>query len=125
PFNQGPPPAMQQHERSFSQGPSMQQYANPGSMGGPPRGPPPGHNPSYNPGSISASGPPQLQSLPFQTPQTPPPMFQPQQTAQSQYTQSPIVANTGNLPPLKPVFGLSLEQLFERDGSAVPMVVYQ
>jgi hypothetical protein len=26
---------------------------------------------------------------------------------------------------LKPVFGLSLEQLFERDGSAVPMVVYQ
>ena len=33
--------------------------------------------------------------------------------------------NLNNLPPLKPVFGLSLEQLFERDGSAVPMVVYQ
>jgi hypothetical protein len=30
-----------------------------------------------------------------------------------------------NLPPLNPVFGLSLDQLFERDGSAVPMVVYQ
>jgi hypothetical protein len=30
-----------------------------------------------------------------------------------------------NLPPLRPVFGLSLEQLFERDQSAVPMVVYQ
>lgn len=29
------------------------------------------------------------------------------------------------LPPLKPVFGLTLEALFERDGSAVPMVVYQ
>ena len=150
PFNQGPPPALQQHERSFSQGPPMQQYGNPGSMGGPPRGPPLGHNPSYNSGSISASGPPQLQSLPFQTQQTPPPMFPPQQTNQPQYTQSPVAAKTqpqytqspvaktqspytqssvsaktGNLPPLKPVFGLSLEQLFERDGSAVPMVVYQ
>jgi hypothetical protein len=115
----------------------MQQYGNPGSMGGPPRGPPPGHNPSYNSGSISASGPPQLQSLPFQTQQTPPPMFPPQQANQPQYTQSPVAktqspytqssvsAKTGNLPPLKPVFGLSLEQLFERDGSAVPMVVYQ
>lgn len=30
-----------------------------------------------------------------------------------------------SLPPLKPVFGLTLETLFERDGSAVPMVVYQ
>ena len=30
-----------------------------------------------------------------------------------------------SLPPLKPVFGLTLEALFERDGSAVPMVVYQ
>ena len=27
--------------------------------------------------------------------------------------------------PEKPVFGLSLEELFGRDGSAVPMVVYQ
>ena len=29
------------------------------------------------------------------------------------------------LPPVRPVFGLSLEDLFNRDGSAVPMVVYQ
>ncbi|KAA8576045.1 hypothetical protein EYC84_006208 [Monilinia fructicola] len=38
------------------------------------------------------------------------------------------VPNSGNnthLAPLKPVFGLSLEELFERDGSAVPMIVYQ
>lgn len=28
-------------------------------------------------------------------------------------------------PPLKPVFGVGLEELFRRDGSAVPMVVYQ
>ncbi|KZF20504.1 rho GTPase activator [Xylona heveae TC161] len=31
----------------------------------------------------------------------------------------------GELPPLKPVFGVSLDELFRRDGSAVPMVVYQ
>ena len=30
-----------------------------------------------------------------------------------------------NLPPLKPVFGMTLEQLFQRDGSPIPMVVYQ
>jgi hypothetical protein len=118
PFNQGPPPAVQQqqHERSFSQGPPVQQY-NTGSMGGPPRGP--GHG-SYNSGSISSSGPPQLSSLPFQNSQTPP-----QQMIQPPYSQSPTTINSGHLPPLKPVFGLSLDQLFERDGSAVPMVVYQ
>jgi hypothetical protein len=102
----------------------MQQY-NTGSMGGPPRGPPgPGHG--YNTGSISSSSPPQLSTLPFQTSQTPQPIFpQQQQPIQSAYSQPPVTANIGNLPPLKPVFGLSLEQLFGRDASAVPMVVYQ
>lgn len=28
-------------------------------------------------------------------------------------------------PPLRPVFGVDLDQLFQRDGTAVPMVVYQ
>jgi hypothetical protein len=132
PFNQGPPPAVQQqqqqqHERSFSQGPPVQQY-NTGSMGGPPRGP--GHG-SYNSGSISSSGPPQLSSLPFQNSQGSSALpFQnsqtpPQQVIQPPYSQSPTTINSGHLPPLKPVFGLSLDQLFERDGSAVPMVVYQ
>jgi Rho GTPase-activating protein RGD1 len=32
---------------------------------------------------------------------------------------------TQNLPPLRPVFGVSLEELFQRDQSAVPMVVIQ
>ncbi|KAH6677663.1 hypothetical protein B0J14DRAFT_475762 [Halenospora varia] len=128
PFNQAPPTMLQQHERSFSQGPSMF-----GSMSGPARGPPPASN--YNSGSISASGPPQLSSLPFQktstpppqqTYQQPPPQQQPQQQMPSAYNQSPIGPGPGsNLPPLRPVFGPSLEQLFERDGSAVPMVVYQ
>lgn len=30
-----------------------------------------------------------------------------------------------NLPPLNPVFGVSLDDLFTRDNSAVPMIVYQ
>jgi len=30
-----------------------------------------------------------------------------------------------NPPPIKPVFGVSLDELFRRDGSPVPMVVYQ
>ncbi|KAH7333480.1 hypothetical protein BKA65DRAFT_403833 [Rhexocercosporidium sp. MPI-PUGE-AT-0058] len=128
PFSQHTPPAIQQHERSFSQGPSMQQF---GAMqgGNPPRGP--GHGASYGSGSISASGPPQLSTLPFQNAQ---PQPQPQQAFQqppqaapppTSYSQPPPTLSVVNLPPLKPVFGLSLEQLFERDGSAVPMVVYQ
>ncbi|RKF74614.1 RHO GTPase-activating protein RGD1 [Golovinomyces cichoracearum] len=45
---------------------------------------------------------------------------------QTQTVNNPqIFARIENLPPLKPVFGLSLEDLFERDGSAVPMVVCQ
>lgn len=31
----------------------------------------------------------------------------------------------GDLPPLRPVFGLTLDELFRRDGTAVPLVVYQ
>lgn len=30
-----------------------------------------------------------------------------------------------SLPPVKPVFGVSLEDLYRRDGTAVPMIVYQ
>ncbi|KAE8395308.1 hypothetical protein BDV23DRAFT_178832 [Aspergillus alliaceus] len=42
---------------------------------------------------------------------------------------SPLPPAGGNfqqhLPPLKPVFGVSLEDLYARDGTAVPMIVYQ
>jgi len=134
PFIQGPPPALQQHERSFSQGPPAQQYNNgarnnsmTNSMGGPPRAPSGGG--PYSTGSAVSNGPPQLSTLPFQTSQrqSPPPSFpqQQQQAAPAPYSQPPPQLAAANLPPLKPVFGLSLEQLFERDGSAVPMVVYQ
>lgn len=38
----------------------------------------------------------------------------------------PMDKNTqSNLPPLKPVFGVTLEDLYVRDGTAVPLLVYQ
>jgi hypothetical protein len=52
------------------------------------------------------------------------PQHQPTQTSYSQSTLEKQTL-TSQLPPAKPVFGVSLEELFERDGSAVPMVVYQ
>lgn len=30
-----------------------------------------------------------------------------------------------DLPPLNPVFGVSLDELFRRDGAAIPMIIYQ
>jgi hypothetical protein len=119
--NQGPRPtiqqyAVQQHERSFSQGPPVQSMQrNAGSMGR--NGP--GH---YTSASISSSGPPQLSTLPFQN-------SSPLSTSLSQASNIPQQASapikSNNLLPLKPVFGMTLGQLFERDSSAVPMVVYQ
>ena len=38
---------------------------------------------------------------------------------------TPSSVITSSLPPLRPVFGVDLEELFKRDGTAVPMVVYQ
>merc|ERR1711881_754135 len=72
---------------------------------GPPRGP--GHGASYGSGSISASGPPQLSTLPFQNTQTPPSQQafqQPAQAplAQNSYSQPPQTLSVVNLPPLKP-----------------------
>ncbi|MCJ1370124.1 hypothetical protein MMC20_001336 [Loxospora ochrophaea] len=68
----------------------------------------------YSP--ISPAGPPQL----------PAPSFSSANFNQSSTTSLPNRTTTpSDLPPLKPVFGISLEDLFQRDGSAVPMVVYQ
>ena len=35
------------------------------------------------------------------------------------------LAHQPDLPPVNPVFGVSLEDLFQRDGTAIPMIVYQ
>ena len=54
----------------------------------------------------------------------PAPSHHPAQThhASSNNPSSPL---NSELPPLKPVFGVSLDDLFNRDGSAVPMLVHQ
>lgn len=63
-----------------------------------------------------------------------PPQLPPAQTATPFYSQPPTPIGMGviqnnnsntSLPALKPVFGLSLEDLLRRDGSAIPLVVYQ
>ncbi|KAL8810596.1 MAG: hypothetical protein Q9223_002655 [Gallowayella weberi] len=69
------------------------------------------------PPSGGAAGPPQL----------PQPQLAP--TLQSQHPTSAAVVSPelthSELPPLRPVFGVSLEDLLNRDGSAIPLVVYQ
>ena len=37
----------------------------------------------------------------------------------------PAGSGLPSLPPVKPVFGVSLDELYARDGTAVPMIVYQ
>ena len=47
---------------------------------------------------------------------------------ESSYLSSSQTSNpnaSGDLPPLRPVFGLSLDELFRRDGTAVPLIVCQ
>lgn len=89
---------------------------------------------SYAPPSVqqgSQNGSPQNQSftstIPSAAPQLPP-----AQASTPLYSSppTPIYAQQTNhshssLPPLKPVFGVSLEDLLKRDGSAIPMVIYQ
>ena len=63
-----------------------------------------------------------------------PPQLLPAQTATQLYSQPQTPVSMGalqnnnsstSLPALRPVFCLSLEDLLNRDGSAVPLVVYQ
>jgi hypothetical protein len=132
-----------QHERSFSSasmlnqtGPtaSQPQYSNRNSFG-------PGmllsgsSNSRYNekPG-MPSQGPPQLGALPFQEPApypNPPPPFSADSGHVQQHAPGPMGPGPGrgSSPPRtvgsRPVFGVSLGRLYERDGLAVPMVVYQ
>ncbi|PSN70057.1 Rho GTPase-like protein activator [Corynespora cassiicola Philippines] len=45
--------------------------------------------------------------------------------ATAQQTSGVLYNNTPSGPPVNPVFGISLDELFRRDGSPVPLVVYQ
>ena len=72
------------------------------------------------------------QNFPFDSNNTLSPSIHTSPPSSSQhYVQSSVAPSNpssllhAELPPLKPVFGVSLEELFSRDGSAVPMIVHQ
>ncbi|EFY93152.1 beta-chimaerin [Metarhizium acridum CQMa 102] len=149
--SQGPPasqggktdsnrPYAQTHGRSFSQGNMLsqqvsalqQQFSSRNSAQPAPR---------YS-NTASSQGPPQLGALPFQGSQPSPQSSTPPQGAPFQPSTDPRSSGPayGGAPPpayaptpgndqsaasKKVVFGLTLNQLYERDGLAVPMVVYQ
>ncbi|KAL6361443.1 hypothetical protein LRP88_04911 [Fusarium phalaenopsidis] len=142
-----PRPFSQPHNRSFSQGnvPTPQGGPGPQFTGRGPSQPAPGQR-YGNGGSISSAGPPQLGALPFQPNASPPQQSGPYQAphdrkgsgvglGQGQGTPAgrspPPYGVPGHPPPggasapSKPMFGLPLSRLYERDGLAVPMVVYQ
>lgn len=110
---QGPPSGAMQGQ-SFSHGT------------GPPAGfvPPPKQQNGLN-------GSPQNQTFPSAG-ASGPPQLPPAQASTPLYSQPPVPmaalqnnnAST-SLPALRPVFGVSLEDLLQRDGSAIPLVVYQ
>ncbi|BCS22929.1 putative Rho GTPase activator (Rgd1) [Aspergillus puulaauensis] len=73
--------------------------------------------PPFQPPYPTSSGPPPEQQVMNQAP----PLAQkgPYSSSGNGYS------SNVNLPPLKPVFGVSLDELYARDGTAVPMIVYQ
>lgn len=102
--------------------------------------------PRYGNGTSGGSqGPPQLGALPFQGSQPPPQQPSPDQSgspfqtpqnrrgstggfggqAPPAYAAASQAPPTQNVTATKPVFGVPLNRLYERDGLAVPMVVYQ
>ncbi|KAI4165185.1 MAG: hypothetical protein LQ342_001053 [Letrouitia transgressa] len=96
PQNQGPNPTFVPDAEETKYPSSPQKYA-------------------FSPGNVG--GPPQIPHMQVSTPIHSP-------------TTTPIGGSSNetphsDLPPSKPVFGMSLDDLLRRDGSAVPLVVYQ
>lgn len=142
-----PPPFTQPHNRSFSHGNMQPPLAGPQQAGyaGSRNSTQPG--PAY--GSNGAAGPPQLGDLPFQSSSQPRgpggPSGQPmpsqgdrrgsvplnmQQGQAAHHTPPPHgmpygAPSPGPSAPVKPIFRVTLSQLYERDGPAVPLVVHQ
>jgi hypothetical protein len=94
--------------------------------------------PSYQPApqqlpQLPLSQPAQAQESQYEKPIHPPapanPYSQPDYprgpTGQATAQQTSGVLYNSSQPPVNPVFGVTLEELFNRDGSPVPMVVYQ
>ncbi|KAL9037255.1 MAG: hypothetical protein Q9180_003823 [Flavoplaca navasiana] len=88
--------------------------------------------PVQNPGSQPYEGSPHQQNFPSSAVAAAPPQLPQPQMSSPLYSQQPNPPTPVNpdltqpeLPPLRPVFGMSLEELLHRDGSAIPLVVYQ
>ena len=114
-----------------------------GTIGSPQPGPQHGHvfgpttgpAPPFGPASVvdSPGSSPQLQHIPHSggtgLPQLPPPQpstpLYPQSTTATQSKAHTNHSTTDLPPPSRPVFGMSLDDLLRRDGSAIPLVVYQ
>lgn len=97
------------HERTFSQDPAVSNLHH--NMG---------HTQSRDRGDTlpsSSNGPPQLSALPFQQAQRAQSPSQPTHPPAQQQTPLEL------LPPINPVFGRTLEELFERDKFPVPEIV--
>ncbi|KAL7920044.1 hypothetical protein ACQKWADRAFT_169234 [Trichoderma austrokoningii] len=136
PTNAEPPKPFHQpnHSRTFSQGNMLNSPVSPQPQYGA-GGPAPG-GPRFPNGSPALAGPPQLGALPFQEsdgpsgpsektaspPQPGLPYQPPGPSAPPAYSGPPALNTSAGS---KPVFGVHLGRLYERDGLAVPMVVYQ
>ncbi|CAL8576198.1 Rho GTPase-activating protein [Xanthoria parietina] len=90
------------------------------------------HFPVQNPAGQSYEGSPHQQTFPGSgvaaaPPQLPQPQLSSPLYSQPQKPPTPVNPDHTHpdLPPLRPVFGVSLEELLHRDGSAIPLVVYQ
>ncbi|GFP52990.1 probable Rho-GTPase-activating protein 7 [Trichoderma asperellum] len=119
------------HSRAFSQGNMLNSPVSPqpqyGSVG------PASGGPRFPNGGPALAGPPQLGALAFQESEGPsektssPPQlglpYQPPGPSAPPAYSGPPALNTSA--GSKPVFGVHLGRLYERDGLAVPMVVYQ
>ncbi|KAK3997021.1 hypothetical protein QBC44DRAFT_317152 [Cladorrhinum sp. PSN332] len=152
---QRPSSQPQQHERSFSHGSNVGQgppgpgiVGQYGGRGSTPQQQqqqqqqqPQRFNGSYT--TSGSQGPPQLGALPFQSSQSQQSSQQPPYSqlssqggpAANPLQQHPAIAPpqshrhsppvAGQMAPARPVFGVALSKLYERDSLAVPMVVYQ
>ena len=107
PLQQAPPQAEPAQQASFSSYSQQQQ-------------PPPSQPPPVQASQYSNSPYSPVASNPYSQPDYP---RGPVGHATAQQT-SGVLYNSSQ-PPVNPVFGVTLEELFRRDGSPVPMVVYQ
>ncbi|EEH23552.2 hypothetical protein PABG_05763 [Paracoccidioides brasiliensis Pb03] len=98
----------------------------------PPHQPPMQHHEQYGmhpQAPVPTQVPPPQQQYTGQSPVQMPTPYQPYSQAPAPPPQDRQLGGRNgyntDLPPLKPVFGVSLEELFQRDGTAIPMIVYQ